>query len=78
MSQQQDLSPDDLFSRTWKTVVVLVGACVVFVGGLSATAVFVTNRAVAPATHESAEAKTDAKPAAATPAASPTAKKPTI
>ena len=64
---------DDLFGRTWKTVVVLVGACIVFVGALSATAVFVTSRAVAPSTRtstdDSGEAKTVAKPAAANTAA---------
>ncbi|MBX3233661.1 MAG: hypothetical protein KIT84_21180 [Labilithrix sp.] len=68
-----DTKDDDLFARTWKTVVVLVGACIVFVGGLSATAVFVTSRAVAPAsrsTSDESEAKTPA------PAATTTAKKP--
>ncbi len=64
---------EDLFARTWKTVVVMVGACVVFVGGLSATAVFVTDRAVAPATHSSS-AESDAKTPA--PPATTTAKKP--
>lgn len=42
---------DDLFGRTWKTVVVLVGACVLFVGALSTTAVLITNRAVSPSQH---------------------------
>ena len=66
MSQDLNQS-DNLFSRTWKTVVVLVGASIVFVGALSATAVFVTSRAVAPSTHtptdEAADAKADSKPA---------------
>ena len=73
MSQDQTMS-DDLFGRTWKTVVVLVGACILFVGTLSATAVFVTSRAVDPSTHTSTDegaAKTAAPPAANTAAKKP-------
>ncbi len=36
----------ELFSRTIRTVAALVGACVLFVGLLSITAVVVTSRAV--------------------------------
>lgn len=35
-----------LFGRTIRTVVILVGACVLFVGGLSAAAVAVTAKVV--------------------------------
>lgn len=36
----------DLFGRTLRSVATLVGACVLFVGGLSAVAVAVTSKAV--------------------------------
>ncbi len=61
---------NDILRRTARTVVVLVGACVVFVGGLSATAVVLASKAVAPAAHASPADADDAKPA------SPTTKKP--
>lgn len=39
-------SPErDLFTRTWRTVVLLVAACVLFVGTLSAAAMFVASKA---------------------------------
>jgi len=57
---------EDLFGRTWKTVVVLVGASVVFVGALSTIAVVVTDRAVSPkapaSVEETPDTKSDAKP----------------
>lgn len=40
----------DLFRRTLRTVAMLVGACVVFVGALSVVAVLVTTRALGPRT----------------------------
>lgn len=46
-----DLKHDDLFGRTWKTVVVLVGTCVLFVGALSTAAVLIANKAVEPSHH---------------------------
>lgn len=39
-------SSDDLFSRTVRMVVVLVGACALFVGTLSAAAVAITSKAI--------------------------------
>lgn len=68
-----DIKNDDLFGRTWKTVVVLVGATVLFVGALSTTAVLITAKAVAPRTHSS---DTTEPLAAETPAAKTPAKKP--
>ena len=35
---------DDLFGRTLRTVAILVGSCVLFVGALSIAAVTITNR----------------------------------
>ena len=67
-----DIKDDDLFSRTWKTVVVLVGACVLFVGALSTTAVLITSKAVAPQSHSSDTTETLAEtPAGKTPAKKP-------
>ena len=57
---------EDLTRRTMRTVLVLLGACVLFVGLLSVTAVVVTSRAVGTAQGSSAQA---ADPA-------PSAKKP--
>jgi len=52
-----DLSADsDLFRRTWRTVLVLVAACVLFVGTLSAIAVTIANKAVS-ASPKAAEIK---------------------
>lgn len=39
---------DNLLRQTLRTVAILVGACVLFVGSLSGAAVFVASRAVAP------------------------------
>lgn len=36
--------PRDLFARTLRTIAVLVGSCVLFVGVLSVTAVVITNK----------------------------------
>lgn len=38
--------PRDLFGRTLRTVAILVGACVLFVGTLSVAAVVITNKAM--------------------------------
>jgi len=51
---------DDLWKRTFRTVAVLVGACVLFVGTLSLVAVVVTNKAVG------SDVKTAAEPYDAT------------
>lgn len=40
--------PRDLFARTLRTVAVLVGSCVLFVGVLSVTAVVITNKVLDP------------------------------
>lgn len=40
-----DLTQPDLFKKTLRTVAILVGACVLFVGALSAAAVAITSRA---------------------------------
>lgn len=55
-------SGSDLFGRTVRTVVILVGACVLFVGGLSAAAVAITSKAVS--TPPSAQRPQEAPPAA--------------
>ena len=57
----------DLLKKTLRTTAVLVGACVVFVGALSALAVAVTSRATAPV---------HASPSGATSGADDAAKKP--
>jgi hypothetical protein len=41
-----DLGGSDLVGRTFRTVVLLVAACVLFVGALSAGAVFLASKAV--------------------------------
>jgi hypothetical protein len=52
MSSQETKSPtipspsSDLFGQTMRTVAVLVGACVLFVGALSVAAVAITNKAM--------------------------------
>jgi hypothetical protein len=66
----EDIKTEDLFSRTWKTVVVLVGACVLFVGALSTTAVLITNKAVEPRHSDTNETPAET-PAAKTPAKKP-------
>ncbi len=38
--------PRDLFARTLRTMALLVGACVLFVGVLSVSAVVITNKAL--------------------------------
>jgi hypothetical protein len=58
-----DGSPPDLFVQTLRTVVVLVGACVLFVGALSAAAVLITSKAVGSAS-PSSEAHESPAPAA--------------
>jgi hypothetical protein len=60
-------SEPDLFGQTLRTIAVLVGACVLFVGTLSTAAVLITSKAMGPSAHESS---------AAPDAPSPTAKKP--
>ena len=50
MTPQTSTEPD-LTKQTVRTVVVLVGACVLFVGSLSAAAVAITSRAFAPSPH---------------------------
>lgn len=40
----------DLFGQTLRTVVVLVGACILFVGSLSTAAVLITNKALGSST----------------------------
>jgi hypothetical protein len=53
-----DLSADsDLFRRTWRTVLVLVAACVLFVGTLSAVAVAIASKAVSSSAPTAAEIK---------------------
>lgn len=58
-------SSSDLFKQTLRTVVVLVAACVLFVGALSAAAVAITSRAFSsPASAElTPSAKSDVVPA---------------
>ncbi len=47
-----------LAARTWRTVVLLVAACVLFVGTLSAAAVFVASKAAAASPAPSSAAET--------------------
>lgn len=63
-------SEPDLFKQTLRTVAILVGACVLFVGSLSIAAVAITSRAVAvqPLDHDT--------PAAETSKSAPAPKKP--
>lgn len=66
----------DLVKQTLRTVIVLVTACVVFVGALSGAAVAITSRAFAARTTESESTATaGAKPDGAKPDVAP-AKKP--
>ena len=61
--------PPDLFSQTLRSVVVLVGACVLFVGALSTAAVLITSKAVGPAsTHATESTDTGGSGGASTPA----------
>jgi hypothetical protein len=60
------VTDEDLTRRTIRTVLVLLGACVLFVGLLSVTAVVVTSRAVGAAQGTAAQA-TDPAPSAKTP-----------
>ena len=56
----------DLFKQTLRTVIVLVTACVLFVGGLSGAAVAITSRAFASRTESTPEpptAKAETSPA---------------
>jgi hypothetical protein len=46
MNHTSDSSPD-LYKQTLRTVAILVAACVLFVGALSAAAVAITSRAFA-------------------------------
>lgn len=62
MSQEAQNS-GDLFGQTLRTVAVLVGVCVLFVGALSTAAVLITSKAMAPSSH-SAEGPHDTSPAA--------------
>jgi hypothetical protein len=54
--------PRDLFSQTLRTVAILVGACVLFVGALSLAAVTITNRAMGSPAEVKAADVTEAKP----------------
>lgn len=49
----------DLFARTLRTVAVLVGACILFVGVLSVTAVAITNKAIAPSAEKAGSAEVE-------------------
>ena len=51
-----DSSSADLFKQTLRTVIVLVSACVLFVGALSGAAVAITSRAFASHGESTAEA----------------------
>ena len=68
MNQQHPISghdSSDLFGQTLRTVGVLVGACVVFMGVLSTAAVLITSKAVGPST--SSAPSTESAPVAAAP-----------
>lgn len=61
-------SSSDLFKETLRTVIVLVTACVVFVGALSGAAVAITSRAFSSPSSSSSEASAVANtPSAAKP-----------
>ena len=65
-SEPQALPTSDLFKQTLRTVIVLVTACVVFVGALSGAAVAITSRAFSSRTESTSEpsaAKPDVAPA---------------
>lgn len=61
MSDQVTNSPipasasSDLLAQTMRTIAVLVGACVLFVGALSLAAVAITNKAMGSSTSTSAD-----------------------
>ena len=48
----------DLFAQTLRTVAILVGACVLFVGALSTAAVVVAEKAVGPSVSEVSKSTT--------------------
>jgi hypothetical protein len=50
----------DLFAQTLRTVAILVGACVLFVGALSTAAVVVAEKAVGPSVSEGDRVKSSA------------------
>jgi hypothetical protein len=50
----------ELMTKTLKTVAILVGVCVLFVGALSLIAVLVTSKAVGSGTAESAKTEANA------------------
>lgn len=63
-----DVGSADLLKQTLRTVIVLVSACVLFVGALSGAAVAITSRAFAShteSTPEPATAKAEKTPAPA-------------
>ena len=69
----------DLFKQTLRTVIVLVTACVLFVGALSGAAVAITSRAFATRTEsatESSSEKSAAKSEKSDKSDGPPAKKP--
>jgi hypothetical protein len=50
--------PTTLFGQTLRTMVLLVGACVLFMGALSTAAVLITSKAVGPrGDHDTTEAR---------------------
>jgi hypothetical protein len=55
--------PRDLFGRTLRTVAILVGACVLFVGVLSVAAVAITNKAMGTSSGAKAAEVTDTESA---------------
>jgi hypothetical protein len=66
MSSNSSAPSSDLFKQTLRTVIVLVTACVLFVGALSGVAVAITSRAFATRTEstpEPATAKAETTPA---------------
>jgi hypothetical protein len=54
--------PRDLFAQTIRSIAVLVGACVLFVGALSVTAVAITNRAMGNTAETKATEVSETKP----------------
>ena len=60
----QPSATPDLFKQTLRTVIVLVTACVVFVGALSGAAVAITSRAFSSPSSSSASAEEPAAKAA--------------
>ncbi|HVH42880.1 MAG TPA: hypothetical protein VM925_11075 [Labilithrix sp.] len=55
--------PGDLLGRTLRTMAILVGACVLFVGSLSTAAVVIAHKATAAPADEKAEAPSVAETA---------------